>query len=62
MTTDDHKLLINVDNDLTELCRMYVEDIERLYRLVNGLAGALIALIVLFVIVTLNIYATLGVI
>lgn len=62
MTTEERKLLIKADEDLTELYRMYAEDIARLYRLVNGLAGALTALIVLFVIVTLNIYATLGVI
>lgn len=62
MTTDERKLLIKTDEDLTELYRMYAEDIARLYRLVHGLAGTLTALIVLFVIVTLNIYATLGVI
>lgn len=62
MTTDERKLLIKTDEDLTELYRMYAEDIARLYRFVHGLAGALTALIVLFVIVTLNIYATLGVI
>lgn len=62
MTTDDYKLLIKVDEDLTELYRMYAEDVSRLYRLVRNLAGALIAVTVLFVIVTLNIYATLGVI
>lgn len=62
MTTDDRRFIIEVDEDLTELYRMYAEDIARLYRLVHGLAGALTALIVLFVIVTLNIYATMGVI
>lgn len=62
MTTDERKLLLKADEDLTELYRMYAEDIARLYRLVRGLAGALTALIVLFVIVTLNIYATMGVI
>lgn len=62
MTEDERKLLLNADEDLTELYRMYEQDIARLYRLVHGLAGALTALIVLFVIVTLNIYATLGVI
>ena len=62
MTTDERKLLLKADEDLTELYRMYEQDIARLYRIVHGLAGALIALIVLFVIVTLNIYATMGVI
>ena len=62
MTTDERKLLLKADEDLTELYRMYERDIARLYRIVHGLAGALIALIVLFVIVTLNIYATMGVI
>lgn len=62
MTTDERKFLLKADEDLTELYRMYAEDIARLYRLIRGLAGALTALIVLFVIVTLNIYATLGVI
>lgn len=62
MTTDERKLLLKADEDLTELYRMYAEDIARLYRFVHGLAGALTALIVLFVIVTLNIYATMGVI
>lgn len=62
MTEDERKLLLNADEDLTELYRMYEQDIARLYRLVHGLAGALTALIVLFVIVTLNIYAALGVI
>lgn len=62
MTEDERKLLLNADKDLTELYRMYERDIARLYRLVHGLAGALTALIVLFVIVTLNIYATMGVI
>lgn len=62
MTTDERRFIIKTDEDLTELYRMYAEDIARLDRLVHGLAGALTALIVLFVIVTLNIYATLGVI
>lgn len=62
MTTDERKLLLRADEDLTELYRTYEQDIARLYRLVHGLAGALTALIVLFVIVTLNIYATMGVI
>lgn len=62
MTTDERRFIIKTDEDLTELYRMYAEDIARLYRLVHGLAGALTALIVLFVIVTLNMYATLGVI
>lgn len=62
MSTDERRFIIEVDEDLTELYRMYAEDIARLYRLVYGLAGALTALIVLFVIVTLNIYAILGVI
>lgn len=62
MTTDERKLLLKADEDLTELYRMYEQDIARLYRIVHGLAGALIALIVLFVIVTINIYATMGVI
>lgn len=62
MTTDERRFIIEVDEDLTELYRMYAEDIAHLYRLVHGLAGALTALIVLFVIVTLNIYATMGVI
>ena len=62
MTTDERRFIIKTDEDLTELYRMHAEDIARLYRLVHGLAGALTSLIVLFVIVTLNIYATLGVI
>lgn len=62
MTTDERKLLLKADEDLTELYRMYAEDIARLYRFVHGLAGALTALIVLFVIVTFNICATMGVI
>lgn len=62
MTEDERKLLLKADEDLTELYRMYERDIARLYRLVHGLAGALTALIVLFVIVTLNIYETMGVI
>lgn len=62
MTTDERKLLIKVDEDLTELYRMYAEDVSRLYRLVRNLAGALIAVTVLSVVYILNIYATLGVI
>lgn len=62
MTTDEHKILIEVDEDLTELCRMYDEDVSRLYRLVRNLAGALIAVTVLAIVCILNIYATLGVI
>lgn len=62
MTTDEHKLLIKVDEDLTELYRMYAEDVSRLARIVRNLAGALIAVTVLAVICILNIYATLGVI
>lgn len=62
MTTDERKLLIKVDEDLTELYRMYAEDVSRLYRLVRNLAGALIAVTVLAVVCILNIYATLGVI
>lgn len=62
MTTDEHKLLIKVDEDLTELYRMYAEDVSRLYRIVRNLAGALIAVTVLAVVCILNIYATLGVI
>lgn len=62
MTTDEHKLLIEVDEDLTELCIMYEKDVSRLYRLVRNLAGALIAVTVLSVVCILNIYATLGVI
>lgn len=62
MTTDEHKLLIKVDEDLTEIYRMYEEDVSRLYRLVRNLAGALIAVTVLAVVCILNIYATLGVI
>ena len=62
MTTDEHKLLIKVDEDLTELYRMYAEDVSRLTRLVRNLAGALIAVTVLAVVCILNIYATLGVI
>lgn len=62
MTTDEHKLLIEVDEDLTELCLMYEEDVSRLYRLVRNLAGALLAVTVLAVVCILNIYATLGVI
>ena len=62
MTTDERKLLIKTDEDLTELYRMYAEDVSRLYRLVHNLAGALIAVTVLAVVCILNIYATLGVI
>lgn len=62
MTTDEHKLLIKVDEDLTELYRMYAEDVSRLARLVRNLTGALIAVTVLAVVCILNIYATLGVI
>ena len=62
MTTDEHKLVIKVDEDLTELYRMYAEDVSRLYRLVRNLASALIAVTVLAVVCILNIYATLGVI
>jgi hypothetical protein len=61
MTTNERRFTIEIE-DIIELYRMYAEDIARLYRLVHGLAGALTALIVLFVIVTLNIYATMGVI
>lgn len=62
MTADERKLLIKTDEDLTELYRMYAEDVSRLYRLVRNLAGALIAVTVLAVVCILNIYATLGVI
>ena len=62
MTTDDHKLLIKVDEGLTELYRMYAEDLSRLARIVRNLAGALIAVTVLAVVCIINIYATLGVI
>lgn len=62
MTTDERKFLIKTDEDLTELYRMYAEDITRLYRLVRNLAGALIAVTVIAVVCILNIYATLGVI
>lgn len=62
MTTDERKLLIKTDEDLTELYRMYAEDVSSLYKLVRNLAGALIAVTVLAVVCILNIYATLGVI
>lgn len=62
MTTDEHKLLIKVDEDLTELYRMYAEDVSRLARIVRNLVCALIAVTVLAVVCILNIYATLGVI
>lgn len=62
MTTDERKLVIKVDEDLTELYRMYAEDVSRLYKIVINLAGALIAVTVLAVVCILNIYATLGVI
>lgn len=62
MTTDERKLLIKTDEDLTELYRMYAEDVARLNRLVRNLAGALIAVTVLAVVCILNIYATMGVI
>lgn len=62
MTTDERKLLIKTDEDLTELYRVYAEDIARLYRLIRNLTGALIAVTVLAVVCILNIYATLGVI
>ena len=62
MTTDERRFIIETDEDLTGLYRMYAEDIARLYRLVRNLAGALIAVTVLAVVCILNIYATLGVI
>lgn len=62
MTTDERKLLIRVDEDLTELYRMYAEDVSRLARLVRKLAAALLAVTVLAVVCILDIYATLGVI
>lgn len=62
MTTDDHKLLIEVDEGLTELYRMYEGDVSRLYGRVRNLTGVLIAVTVLAVVCILNIYATLGVI
>lgn len=62
MTADERKLLIKVDEDLTELYRMYAEDVSRLARLVRELAAALVAVTVLAVVCILNIYATLGVI
>lgn len=62
MTTEERKLLIKTDEDLTELYRMYAEDIAHLHKLVRNLAGALLAVTVLAVICILNIYATLGVI
>lgn len=62
MTEDERKLLIKVDEDLTELYRMYAEDVSRLARLVRKLAAALFAVTVLAVVCILNIYATLGVI
>ena len=62
MTTEERKLLIKTDEDLTELYRMYAEDVSRLARIVRNLAGALIAVTVLAVVCILNIYATLGVI
>jgi hypothetical protein len=58
MTTEERKLLIKTDEDLTELYRMYA----RLHRLVRKLAAALLAVTVLAVVCILNIYATLGVI
>lgn len=62
MTADERKLLIKVDEDLTELYRMYAEDVSRLARIVRKLAAALLAVTVLAVVCILNIYATLGVI
>ena len=62
MTTDERKLLIKTDEDLTELYRMYAEDVSRLYRLIRNLVGALIAVTALAMVCILNIYATLGVI
>lgn len=62
MTTDELNLLIKTDEDLTELYRMYAEDIAHLHRLTRNLTGALIAVIVLSAICILNIYATQGVI
>ena len=62
MTTNERKFIIEVDEDLTELYRVYAEDVARLYRLVRNLAGALIAVTALAVVCILNIYATLGVI
>lgn len=62
MTTDERKLLIKVDEDLTEIYRMYAEDVARLYKLICNLASVLIAVTVLAVVCVLNIYATLGVI
>lgn len=62
MTTDERRFIIETDEDLTELYRVYEGDISRLYRLVRNLTGALIAVTVLAVVCILNIYATLGVI
>lgn len=62
MTTDERRFILEVDEDLTEIYRVYEEDVTRLYRLVRNLAGALIAVTVLAVVCILNIYATLGVI
>lgn len=62
MTTDEHKLLIEVDEDLTELYRMHEREVSRLYGRVRNLTGVLIAVTVLAVVCILNIYATLGVI
>lgn len=62
MTADERRFIIEVDEDLKDFCRMYDEDVSRLYRLVRNLAGALLAVTVLAVVCILNIYATLGVI
>lgn len=62
MTEDEHKLLIKVDEDLTELYIINEKDVSRLYKLVRNLAAALLAVTVLAVVCILNIYATLGVI
>lgn len=62
MTTDERRFILEVDEDLTEIYRVYEEDVTRLYRLVRNLAGALIAVTVLAVVCIFNIYAILGVI
>lgn len=69
MTPEERKLLNDVDHDLTEFCwiqddvnKTQAEVNAQVLRRVQTLFSILIALIVLFAIVALNIYARLGVI
>lgn len=69
MTPEERKLLKDVDRDLTEFCwiqddvnKTQAEVNAQVLRRVQTLFSILIALIVLFAIVALNVYARLGVI